>query len=87
MGNNKSIIYKNCDEGQKSMILTGFKQRYSQENVSHLGFVNLRNPCGIKIYSGDKEIIFENKMEFINFVKNLGRPFILEAEYVYFVYK
>jgi hypothetical protein len=38
----------------------------------------------------DNKIIFTNKMEFINFVKHLGRPFILveaETNNVCFVYK
>lgn len=90
MGNIKSVIYKNCDEGQKSIILTAFKQIYSREDVTRLVYYDIQTTDKVTIFLENKEIIFINKMEFINFVKNLCRPFILIEEkhnnHVYFVY-
>ena len=88
MGNIKSFIYNNCDEGQKYKILTGFKKLYLREDVSELYFYKMEPNYNITIILENKEIIFTNQMEFIDFMQNLCRPFIIieHHNYVYFVY-
>ncbi len=102
MGTSKSIIYENCDDGIKSQILSKFKEIYSKTSITEIEFyyksaydavkkkLVFEIYIEIKLHGDSYSVIFNNKVELINFVKKLGRQFIIidyQTKYcIYFVY-
>jgi len=100
MGSSKSIFYEDCDEGVKSTILTEFKKKYSDKNITGISYWNNHNydpkrKNEICIDIDDDRysmIIFKSRSELIKLLEKLGRQFIIMGELssdhnlIYFVY-
>ena len=97
MGNSKSIYYGDCDEGVKSVILSEFIKKYSDKKITGIRYYcfdtyDIKKKDYIYVYTDTTKIVFKNKLELIQLVENVDRPFIIMGELlddinqIYFVY-
>ena len=82
---NSNIMYEKMDLGIKSQIIDEFKKMYFDEiEKTHLHFDVIRGDDCKKawvIIVNDRKIIFNSFQSFIEFAKELNRPFIIDKEW------
>lgn len=88
-GNSRSIEYNNFTSEEKIQILSDFKLTYADKTKKELHLIKIGRTNYI-VYSNNYKIKFKNEPDLIEFVSEIGRPFVityLEGSYsIHFVY-
>jgi hypothetical protein len=90
-GNTKNIEYNSFTSEEKSKILEDFKLTYADKSKKKLTLVKtIYKPYEYIVYSNNYKIKLKNEPDLIEFVCEIGRPFIityLDSTYsIHFVY-
>lgn len=90
-GNTKNIEYNSFTSEEKSKILEDFKLTYADKSKKELRLEKtIYTPYEYIVYSNNYKIKLKNEPDLIDFVSEIGRPFVityLDNTYsIHFVY-
>lgn len=90
-GTSKNIEYNTFTSEEQSKILEDFKLTYADNSIKELTLVRtIYKPYEYIVYSNKYKIKFKQEIDLIDFVSDIGRPFVityLDSTYsIHFVY-
>ena len=76
---NTKLIYEKACKKDKTNILADFKTKYTDKSIREIRIFQEPETTTFYINLNDYNIYFNREIEFVDFISQLERPFILDS--------